>query len=150
MNPDSPARLSNASADLDELDSESADLCPLKFGAFKMPSHQEKQTVRKHMQIEPELIGKKPVATEPISFEFELKFLDPVFDIPPQHVDLMIDPLGIEAQIRDHKPLIRSLVHVFGLGNHSAPASPRVSPIAEGTKEPLLLSGLMELGLGFG
>lgn len=124
MHPDPAASLSDAGTDLQKLDSESPHLGRLKFGAFQMSSHQEKEGVGKDMQIEAELIGEKPVTAEPIGLELQLQLLDPVFDLPSEHIDVVIDPLGTEAQVGHHKPLIGSLVGVLGLGDHTAEALP--------------------------
>lgn len=150
MNPDPSARLSDTGPDLDEFDSQGVDLGIFELCALEMVSHQEKQTIGKDMQVEAKLIRQEPVTAQPIGFEFEFQLLDPVLDISPKYVDLIIDPLGIEAQIRDHKSLIRPLVHVFGLGNHSAGMPPGISPVPESTKEALLFFGLVELLPGFG
>jgi len=150
MNPDPSVCLSDTGTNLDELDPQGVDLGALEFCPFQMPSHQDKQTVRKDMEIETELIGKEPMTTQPIGLELELQLLYPVLDIPPKDIDLIIDPLGVETQVRHHEPLIGTLVGVLGLDNHSAPSHPRVRPIAEGPKEPLLGPGFTEPILGTG
>ena len=137
MNPDSPARLSDTGPDLDEFDPQGVDLGTLELCAFQMLSHQEKQTVGKDMQIEPELIRKKPVTAQPIGFELEFELLDAVLDVSPKHVDIVVDPFGFETKIGDHKPLIWAFLSILGLGNDPAGALPRLSPVREGSKEPL-------------
>jgi len=148
MNPDSSARLPDTGPDLDEFDPQGVELGSFEFCAFQMSSRQEKQTVRKDMEVEPELIGKKPVTAHSIGFELEFQLFDPVLDISPEHVDVVIDPFRLETKIGDHKPLIRTLFGILGLGNHPARAFPRVSPIPKGPKESLLCPSLAEPTLG--
>jgi hypothetical protein len=150
VNPDTPASFSDPSPNFEEFDSEGADLSRLKFSALEMLTHQQEQTVGKGVKQKPELVGEKPMAAEPIGFELKLQFLDTILGITPKDIDFVIDSLRIEAQIGDHKPLIGSLVGVFGLGNHTAGAPPGVSPIPEGPKKPLLPSSLLKLVLSFG
>ena len=150
VNPDTPAGFSDSSPNFEKFDSEGADLSRLKFSALEMLAHQQKQTVPKGVKQKPELVGQKPMAAEPIGFDLKLQFLDTILGITPKDIDFVIDSPRIEAQVGDHKPLVGSLVGVFGLGNHTAGAPPGVSPIPEGPKRPLLLPGLLELLLSFG
>lgn len=150
VNPDTPAGFSDSSPNFEKFDSEGADLSRLKFSALEMLTHQQEQTVRKGVKQKPELVGEKPMAAEPIGFDLKLQLLDTILGITSKDIDFVIDSLRIEAQIGDHKPLIGSLVGVFGLGNHTAGAPPGVSPIPESPKKPLLLPSLLELVLSFG
>ena len=148
MNPDPPACLPDTGSDLDEFDPQGVDLGTLELCAFQMFSHQEKQTVGKDMEVEAKLIREKPVTAQPVGFKFEFQLLDPVLDIPPKHVDIVVDPFGFETKIRHHKPLVGAFLSVLGLGNDPAGAAPRLSPIPEGLKEPLLRPGFGEPILG--
>lgn len=150
VNPDTPAGFSDPSPNFEEFEPQGADLSRLKFSALEMLTHQQEQTVRKGVKQKPELVGEKPMAAEPIGFELKLQLLDTILGITPKDIDFVIDSPRIEAQIGDHKPLIGSLVGVFGLGNHTAGAPPGVSPIPEGPKKPLLLPSPVELLLSFG
>jgi len=100
---------SDPGTDFEEFDSEGVYLSRFKFRALEMLAHQQEQTVRKGVKQKPELVGKNPVAAEAIGFEFQLQFLDTILDITPKHIDLVIDPPRIEAQIGNHKSLIGAL-----------------------------------------
>jgi len=52
------------------------------------------------MEQEPELIGLEAMAAEPISFQIELQFLDPVFSLASYHIDVIIDGLGVSGGVR--------------------------------------------------
>ena len=150
MNPDSPARLPDPGPDLDEFDPQGVDLGIFELCAFQMFSHQKKQTVGKDMEVEAKLIRQETVTAQSIGFELEFQLLDPVLDISPKHVDIVVDPFGFETKIGDHKPLIWAFVRILGLGNDPTGACPRLSPIPEGPKEPLLRPSLTEPILGSG
>ena len=148
MNPDPSARLPDTGPDLDEFDPQGVDLGIFELCTFEMFSHQKKQTVGKDMEIEAELIREKPVTAQSIGFELEFQLLDPVLDISPKHVDIVVDPFGFETKIGDHKPLVWAFLSVLGLGNDPTGAFPRLSPIPEGPKEALFGSSFGEPILG--
>ena len=94
-----------------------------------MDSHQEKQTVRKDIEIETKLIGDEAVTAQPVSFELDRELLDSVLDIPAKDIDLVRDGPGVATQVRHQKLLIGPLVGVLGLDNHLAPSHPRACPL---------------------
>lgn len=46
------------------------------------------------------------MATQAVALEFQLQFLDAVFRLAPEHLNVVMEKLGVVAQISDHKALI--------------------------------------------
>ena len=77
--------------------------------------------------------------------EVQLQFLDAVFHVAPEHVEVVIDKLGLANQVGDHKALIGAQMGVFHLGDDPAGLVPGVRLVAEGSKEALLAGLLLNL-----
>jgi hypothetical protein len=45
------------------------------------------------------------MASQAVGPEFRLQFLNAVFHVAPEHIDVVIDKLGVAAQVSDHKSL---------------------------------------------
>ena len=52
------------------------------------------------------------MAAQAVGLELQLQLLDAVFHVAPQHVDVVIDHLGVAAQVSDHEPLIGAQMSV--------------------------------------
>src|SRR5512139_913124 len=148
LDPNPAAGLSDASSDLEELESQGAYLSTGKLGSLEGLSEQPEERVGSCVEKQAKLVGQEAVAAQPIGLDFPFEFFDPVLRIAPEHIDRIIDPLGIETEdISDNEPLIRPLVHVLGLGNHPAIAAPRFCSVGEGAKQALLLPCLVKESL---
>jgi hypothetical protein len=55
------------------------------------------------------------VATQAIGLEFQLQFLEAVFHIAPEHVEVVINELGVAHQVGAHKTLIGAQMGVSTL-----------------------------------
>jgi hypothetical protein len=76
-------------------------------------AQQPKQAVSGGVQEQPELVGQETVAAQAVGFELQLQFLDAVFHVAPQHIDIVIDELGIAAEVGDHEALINTEMSIF-------------------------------------
>ena len=106
MYPDAPAGFPYAGADLEQFEPDGVDLGGFQFGATQVPPQQPEKSVSGGVQKEPELISQKTVTTQAISFDLQLEFLDPIFDIASQDIDIIINHLGIAVQVRHEEALI--------------------------------------------
>ena len=145
LDPNSAAGLSDASSDLEELESQGAYLSPGKLRSLEGIPEQPEERVGSRVEKQAKLVGQKAVAAQTIGLDFPFELFDSVLRIASEHVDRIIDPLGIETEdIGDNEPLIRPLVHVLGLGNDPAIAAPRFCSVGEGAKQALLLPCLVK------
>src|SRR5208337_5521651 len=60
-------------------------------------------------QYHPERVGPEVRATGSPDLHAVVQFLDPVLDVAPRTVDLLVNPLRTLLQVRDHEPWV-----VFG------------------------------------
>lgn len=112
-----------------------------------MVAQQPKQAIGGGVEQQPELIGQEAMATQAIGLDLQLQFLDAVFHVAPEHVDVVIDKLGVAVQVGDHEALIGPQVGIFHLGDDPAGLVPGVRLVAEGGEEPLFLPRLLVLAL---
>lgn len=82
------------------------------------------------MEQQAKLVGQEALATHAVGLEFQLQLLDAVFHIAPEDVDVVIDKLGVAAQVSDHEPLIGTKMGIFHLGDDQAGLGPRLCLIA--------------------
>jgi hypothetical protein len=80
------------------------------------------------VEEQPELVGQEAMATQAVGLEFQLQFLDAVFHIAPEHVEVVIDELGAAHQVGDHKALIGAQMGVLHLGDDCGGGGPRIPP----------------------
>ena len=78
------------------------------------------------MQQQPEMVGQKGMATQAVGLELQLQFLDTIFHVAPQHVNVIIDKLGVATKVSDHKALIGDEIGTFQLGDD--PTGPGPAP----------------------
>jgi hypothetical protein len=69
------------------------------------------------VQQEPELVGQEAVAAQTVGLDIQFQFLDAVFRVAPEHVEVVIDKLGVAAEVGDHKALIGAQLGVFHFGD---------------------------------
>jgi hypothetical protein len=148
VEPDPGAGLPDTRTNLEQFHPERSYLGTREFSAPQVVSEKREQAVRESVKQQAELVREEAVTAQVIGVELELEFLDPILCITSEHVDLIVEPLGRQMDVGDHKPLIRTLVHVLNLGHHPAVAIPRVRPVTKGGKEPLLFPGFSELLFG--
>ena len=115
MHPDAAAGLPDADPDLQELEPQGIDLGRSRFRALEVVAQQPKQAVGRGVEQQPELIGQDAMATRAIGLDLQFKFLDALFYVAPEHVDVVLDKLGVAAQTSDHEPLIRTKMGIFHL-----------------------------------
>ena len=101
------------------------------------------------MEQQAKLVGQEAVAAQAVGLEIQLQFLDAIFHVAPEHIEVVINELGITAQVRDHEPLIYTQLGVFHLGDEAAGPGPGLRLIAEGGEEALLFSCSLVGSLGF-
>jgi hypothetical protein len=82
------------------------------------------------------------MATQMISLEFQFQFLDMVFHVTQQHVDIVLDRLGSCPQISDHKALVGAQMAVFYPGDDPEGPRPGIRFVAKGGEKPLFISRL--------
>ena len=93
------AGLSDASSDLEELESQSAYLSSGKLRSLEGLSEQPEERVGSRVEKQTKLVGQEAVAAQPIGLDFPFEFFDPVLYIASKHVDPIIDPLGIDTKL---------------------------------------------------
>ena len=106
VDPDAAAGFPDAGADLQELETQGVDLGRGQVRTLEMAAQQPEQAVGHGMEQQPELVGQETVAAQAIGLEIQLQFLDAVFHVAPEHVEVVVDKLGIAAQVGDYKALI--------------------------------------------
>jgi hypothetical protein len=74
-----------------------------QFRALEVVAQQPKQAIGRGMEQQPELIGQEAMATQSIGLDLQFQFLDAVFRVASEHADVVIDKLGVAAQVGDHK-----------------------------------------------
>ena len=145
VDPNPAAGFPDASSDLEELESQGAYLGHRKLRSLEGIPEQPEERVGSRVEKQAKLVGEKAVAAQTIGFDFPFEFFNSVLRIASQYIDRIIDPLGIETEdIGDNEPLIRSLLHVLGLGNDPTIAAPRFCSVAEGAEQALLLPCLVK------
>ena len=85
-----------------------------------MVAQQPNQAVSVGVQEQSELVGQETVAAQAVGFELQCQFFDAIFHIASQYVDVVIDELGIAAEVGNHEALIDTEMSVFHLGNDAA------------------------------
>jgi hypothetical protein len=135
--PDAAAGFPDATPDLQEFEPQGVDLSRSQLRAPEVVTQQPKQTVSRGVEQQPKLVG----------LEFQFQFFDAVFHVAPEHVDVVLDKLGVAAEIGDHKALIGAQVGVFHFGDDPAGFGTGFRLVAERSEKPLLLSSLLELSL---
>jgi len=105
MYPDAAAGLPDAGPDLQELEAQGVDWGGGQFRALEVVPQQPKQAVSHGVPQQPKLVGQEAMATQAVGRELQLQFLDAVFYVTPQHLDVVIDKLGVAAQVSNHEPL---------------------------------------------
>jgi hypothetical protein len=113
-----------------------------------MVAQQPKQAVGRSVEQQPELVDPKPVAAQAVGLELQLQFLDAVFHVAPEHLEVVVDKLGAAHHVGDHEPLIGAQGGIFLLGDDPAGLVPGFHLVAKGGKEALFLSRLLVLPLG--
>ena len=104
---------------------------------------------RRGVQEQPKLVGQEAMATQAVGLEFQLQLLDAVFHVALQHVDVIIDELGIAAEVGDHKALVGAQMGIFHLGDDPAGPGPGPRLVAERGEEALFLARLLVLPVRF-
>jgi len=51
------------------------------------------------VQQQPELVGQEAMAAQAIGLEIQLQFLDAVFHVAPEHVNVVVDKLGLRTRL---------------------------------------------------
>lgn len=123
------------------------DLSRSQFRALEVVAQQPKQAKGGGVEQQPELIGQEAMATQAIGLDIQFQFLDAVFHIAPEYVDVVIDKLGVAAQVGDHEALIGAQVGIFHFGDDPAGLGPGVRLVAEGGEDLLFLPRLLVLAL---
>ena len=113
-----------------------------------MAAQQPEQAVGHGMEQQPELVGQETVAAQAIGLEIQLQFLDAVFHVAPEHVEVVVDKLGIAAQVGDYKALIGAQASVFHLGDDPAGLVPGIRLVHKGSQEALFFSSFLVALLG--
>ena len=101
------------------------------------------------MEQQPKLVGQEAVTTQAVGLEVQLQLFDPVFHVAPEHIDLVIDELGVANQISDHEALVGAQAGVLHLGDDPAGPGPGLRLITESCKKALLLPCGLIGSLGF-
>jgi hypothetical protein len=96
----------DAGADLQEFETQGVDLGRGQFRALELTAQQPKQAIGRGVEQQPELVGQETVTAQAVGLELQLQFLDAVFHVAPEHVDVVIDKLGIAHQVGYYKSLI--------------------------------------------
>jgi len=104
VEPDATAGLVYPGADFEEFESDGSCLGGAQFGSLQVSAQKPEQAVSRGMEQEPELVGLEAMATEPVGFQIELQFLDPVFRFTPHHVNVIIDGLGVGSTLWEAIP----------------------------------------------
>jgi hypothetical protein len=143
VDPDAATGLPDTGPDFQQLETQGVDLCRGQFRSPQMIAHQPKQAVGDGVQEQSKLISQEAVATQTVGLEIQLQLLDAVFYVTPEHVEVVIDELGIAAQVGDYEALIGAQVRIFHLGDNPAGLIPGVRLVAEGSKEALFRPGFL-------
>lgn len=102
------------------------------------PPHFLHQNERRGRQQDPELVGKEPTATGPSEAETVVEFLDPVLDVRPAAVDVLVQRLRRRViHVRDDEPRIALGPATFvaqhlGFDDDPALAAPGFGTVGEG------------------
>ena len=139
MQPDAAAGLPDAGPDLQEFEAQGIDLGRSQFRALEVVAQQPKQAVGRGVEQQPELIGQEAMTTQTIGLDLQLQFLDAVFHVAPEHVDVVIDKPWVAHQVGDHEALIGAQVGIFHLGDDPPGLVPGFRLVAEGGEELLFL-----------
>jgi hypothetical protein len=99
------------------------------------------------VEQQPELIGQEAMSTQAIGLDLQFQFLDAVFHLAPEHVDVVMDKLGFAAQVGNHEALIGAQVGIFHFGDDPAGLGLGFRLVAEGGEEPLFLPRFLVLAL---
>jgi hypothetical protein len=97
MYPDTSAGLAHPSTDLERLDADGIYLGGFQFGAPQVTAQEPEKTIRGSVQQEPELISQEAMAAQAIGLDLQLQFLNPVFDVTSEDIDIVIDHLSCGA-----------------------------------------------------
>jgi hypothetical protein len=143
------AGIPDAGPDLQELQPQGIDLSSFQIRALQVPTQQPEQAVGGGVQEQAELIVQKTVAAQAVGLDLQLQFFNAVFHVAPQHVDLVIDELGVANQVSDQEELIGTQSVVLQLGDDAAGPGPGLRIVAEGGEGPLPLPRSLVGSLGF-
>ena len=105
MRPDVSAGFPHAGADIEQLEPDGIRLRIFHFGALQGTPQSLEKSISGSVQGQSELIGQKTVATQAVSFALPRQFLDAVFDVTSQDIDIVIDQLRVGVQISHEKSL---------------------------------------------
>src|ERR1035437_1556829 len=107
-NPTAPGH--DLSGQLQEPFAHGRDLRPGVAGRCQVKAHLLHQHIRRRRQHYPERVGPEVGTTGPSDLHAVVQFFNPVFNVAPRTVDLLVNPLRTLLQVRDHEPWV-----VFGL-----------------------------------
>jgi hypothetical protein len=79
----------------------------------------------------------------------ELQFFDAVFHIAPQQIEVIINELGVSAEVGDPEALVGNQASVFHLGDGAAGPAPGLGLIIKSRKQALFPPGILVGSLSF-
>src|SRR5215210_1140186 len=116
-------QLAYPAADLDHKQPQGVELHPLDSRGHQLAPQHVQEPIGRCVQQQPELVGKKTLAAEPIGFEMPLEVLDVVLDLAALYVELieLFRPGGLVGY---HKASVGAFGHGLRLVDHPSGALP--------------------------
>ena len=97
MPPDAAAGFPDARPDLQELEPQCVNLGRGQFCALEMVAQYPKKAIGRGVEKQPKLVGQEAMATQAVGLDLQFYFLDAVFYVAPQHVDVYFRKLSLST-----------------------------------------------------